>query len=107
MKKVRIFRYRRDTGNYTFADYRCTAALEEGQEPENGGDHRKNGGSIRILSKEPDVAEPGDWAGFDMERETPDKGKDLLITMVRDNRRGGLPHWRLIVNGRARASVNT
>ena len=99
MRKVRIFRYRRETGDYAFADYKCTAATERGLAAEGGGARPKDGGSIRIMTLEPDIASPGDWAAFDTDREEPDKGEDYIVTTVRDNRRGGLPHWRLIVDG--------
>ena len=102
MKQVRIFSYSRETGVYEFSDYPCTAALEDGQAAEPGGDYRKTAGSVRIMTRTEIKAKPGDYAAFNTDRESPDKGEDYLITAVRDNRRGGLPHWRLIINGRTR-----
>lgn len=99
-KRVRIFSYVRETGKYEFRDYPCTAAVEEGQASEDGGAYRKNWGSIRLMTRAEVNVKPGDYVSFDMEREKPDKVVDHMITAVRDNRRGGLSHWRLIVNGR-------
>ena len=101
-KRVRIFSYVRETGVYEYSDYPCTAAIEDGQAAESGGAYRKDGGRIRLMTRAEARVKPGDYASFDMEREVPDKGRDYIITAVRDNRRGGLPHWRLIVNGRVR-----
>lgn len=107
MKKIRIFSYDRAAGGYSFADYNCTVVLHDGQEPESGGTYRKNGGSVRIMtSKDVDVR-PGDWLSLDTGRDRPDKDRDRLVTEVRDNRRGGLPHWRLILDGRAGVRVNS
>lgn len=105
MKKVRIFSYSRETGGYEFSDYSCTAALEDGQAAEPGGDYRKTAGSVRIMTRSQIKARPGDYAAFNTERVEPDKNDDYLITAVRDNRRGGLPHWRLIINGRTRTKT--
>ena len=101
-KSVRIYSYVRETGEYKLSDYPCTAAMEYGQAAEEGGVYRKNGGSIRLMTRSEVDVKPGDYASFDMQREAPDKDTDYLVTAVRDNRRGGLPHWRLIVNGRVR-----
>ena len=105
MKRVRIFSYVRETGGYEFSDYPCTAAIEDGQATEPGGDYRKNAGSVRIMTRAEIKAKPGDYAAFGVDRESPDKSEDYLITAVRDNRRGGLPHWRLIINGRTRVQA--
>ena len=102
-RSVRIYSYVRETGEYRFSDYHCTAAMEDGQAAEEGGAYRKNGGSIRLMTRSEVDVKPGDYASFDMQREVPDKDADYLVTAVRDNRRGGLPHWRLIVNGRIRS----
>lgn len=102
LKRVRIYGYDRGSGTYRHSDFFCTAALEEGQAPESGGAYRHCGGSIRLMTRAEAVVRPGDYASFDFERERPDKERDYMITAVRDNRRGGLPHWRLIVNGRLR-----
>ena len=100
--KVRIYVYDRETGRYRFRDHLCTAALEDAQLPENGGAYPRDAGSIRIFTRSGEGLRPGCYASFDLERESPDKGEDYFVTAVRDNRRGGLPHWRLIVNGRTR-----
>lgn len=102
LKRVRIYGYDRDTGDYVYRDFYCTAALEDGQAPESGGSRRRDGGSIRLMTVTEAGVRPGDYASFDMKREVPDKERDYAVTAVRDNRRGGLPHWRLIVNGRVR-----
>ncbi len=106
-KKLRIFHYERGAGGYSFADYDCTAYLEEAEAGESGGVYRKAGGSLRVMTNAAAIAAPGDWAALYTDREEPDKDKDYLITAVRDNRRGGLPHWRLIINGRAGAKINS
>ena len=99
-RRVRIYGYDRSSGGYVSRDFVCTAALEDGRASETGGDFRRDGGSIRLMTRADNAAAPGAYASFDMEREEPDKETDYLVTAVRDNRRGGLPHWRLIVNGR-------
>lgn len=104
-KKVRIFSYVRETGKYEYSDYSCTAAIENGQASEDGGAYRKDGGSIRLLTRAEIRVRPGDYASFDTARDIPDKDADYIVTAVRDNRRGGLPHWRLIVNGRIRVQA--
>ncbi len=99
MKKVRIYRYRRESGDYEYSDYSCTASIRERSVTSDGGAQRSPEGSIRIMTREKINVSPGDYAAVDSFGERPDKNRDFLISAVRDNRRGTLPHWRLIFDG--------
>ena len=100
-RNVRIFSYDRGTGKYVFEDHRASVSSEEGILAEDKGVHRRCEASIRIMTTRDINAKPGDYVSLKQEEE-PDKDIDMMITRVRDNRRGGLPHWRLIVNRRSR-----
>lgn len=96
MRKIRIFRYRREKGEYSFSDYEGTFYMKERLRTEDGGVKRCWEGSVRIMTDEDIDARPGDYISLYGDSE-PNKGRDYMITAIRDNRRGGLPHWRIVM----------
>lgn len=96
MKKLRIFRYHRQAGKYTFFDAEGSVYMKERIRTEDGGAKRCYEGSVRIMTEADLDISPGDYMSL-KKNEKPEKGEDWLITAVRDNRRGGLPHWRIIM----------
>ncbi len=98
MRSVRIFSYDVESGEYTFRDFRASAWIEDGIVTESGGARRRCEGTVRLMTQEEAGVRPGDYASLYFD-EKPDKNRDFQITAVRDNRRGGLPHWKLTVYG--------
>lgn len=96
MKKLRIFRYCKSEGKYTYFDAEGSVYVKERIRTENGGVKRCTEGSVRIMAKEkPDIC-PGDYLSLE-KNEAPSKDTDWLITAVIDNCRGTLAHVRLIM----------
>ena len=101
LRNIRIFHYDKDSGEYVYSDYRGTAEIEEGGQSEDGGVRRRCDGSVRLMTSAEISAAPGDYVSLGIEKE-PDKNRDYYIIVVKDNRRGSLPHWRLLLRRRNR-----
>lgn len=79
MRKIRIFKYDRDTEIYMYEDYRGTAVVEEGTVTEDGGSRRYCQGSVRLMTAADIDVKPGDYVSL-YEEERLDKNRDFLIT---------------------------
>ncbi len=99
LRHIRVFSLNKEAGGYAYNDYRGTAELEDGDETDKSGRRRRCLGSVRLMTREDIRAVPGDYVSLGLAEE-PDKGRDFYITAVKDNRRGNLPHWRLLVGRR-------
>lgn len=99
LRRIRVFSLDAKAGGYVYSDYRGTAELEDGDEADKSGRRRRCLGSVRLMTRGEVRAAPGDYVSLYAD-EAPDKGRDFYVTAVKDNRRGNLPHWRLLVGRR-------